>query len=102
MTREIIELFIETERQIWALVGQDEVAYTGLEVHLDDKWDLGSGHFAWGEVGNPYSCDLYGKAVFEGPKYTIAVGYDGQGGGPMPHLFANANRVDDMWNEDNQ
>lgn len=83
----IVQEFFSLERQIWALVGEDTVQFSGLIDISFEPWEIRDDEVSWGV--NEYSIEVYGTAIFEGPVYTIIVGYDGQGSGPIPHIFTN-------------
>jgi hypothetical protein len=92
----LIKQFFDLETQIWAMVGEDAVHYSGVEDHTDSSFALDNHEVLYGEPGSNdyYSGDIYGTAIFRGPNYTIAVINDNCGNPRRPLLFKNSKAVE--------
>ena len=97
--KKIIDSFFETEREIWKLVGEDEVQYQGVtdgrecSYYLDENEIL----YRWPDAENNdnyYGGEIYGTAIFRGKKYTIAVYDNGCGDRKCPILLTNSKAVE--------
>lgn len=76
---DLIKHFFELERQIWNLVGCEEVYYAGVQDGTDSDFYLGEYDLLFGAAGTE---DYYGGEVrccFRGEQHTIVVYDDGQG-----------------------
>jgi hypothetical protein len=104
MSIELIEQFNDLERKLWALAGEDDVHYKGLDDCTDYSFYLSDSEALYGEPGtnNYWGGEIYGTAIFRGENYTIAVIDDGCGNRCCPLLFDNSKAVDQEAFEDEE
>ena len=95
-TQKKIETFFQLEKELWALAGEEDVHYSGLQDCTDDSFAISNGDVLYGTPGTEdyYGGEVYGSALFRGKHYTIAVVDDGQGNRKRPLLFDNNNEVE--------
>jgi len=91
-----IKKFFSLEQKIWKHVGCPEDYYSGLRDCTETSFAISSDNVLYGTPGTDdvYGGEVYGKAVFRGKHYTIAVVDDGQGNRQKPLLFDNTQEVD--------